>query len=83
MVFEKLKEIITDEVPSVDVDKISMDAKFAEDLNMDSLDVVQIVMAVEDEFGIEVPDDAAEKFANATVGDVVREIQKATGDKED
>ena len=52
MEFEKLKQIIVNEVPRVDPAKITPEARFVDDLEMDSLDVVQVVMAIEDTFGI-------------------------------
>lgn len=79
MEFEKLKQIIINEVSHVDADKITMDAKFVDDLEMDSLDVVQVVMAIETEFGIEVPDDAAEHMI--TVKDAVDSIKAAVAGK--
>ena len=79
MEFEKLKQIIINEVSHVDADKITMDAKFVDDLEMDSLDVVQVVMAIETEFGIEVPDDAAEHLI--TVKDAVDSIKAAVANK--
>ncbi|SFG09054.1 acyl carrier protein [Oribacterium sp. WCC10] len=79
MEFEKLKEIITKEVSHVEADKITLTAKFVDDLEMDSLDVVQVVMAIEEEFGIEVPDDAAEHMI--TVQDAVSAIQEAVKNK--
>ncbi len=75
MEFEKLKEIITNEVSHVDPDKITPEARFVDDLEMDSLDVVQVVMAIEESFGIEVPEDAAEHMT--TVQDAVNAIQAA------
>lgn len=74
MEFEKLKEIIA-EVLSIDPDEISMDTTFIEDLGADSLDVFQIIMALEDEFDIEIPNEAAESIV--TVGDAVEQIRNA------
>ena len=74
MEFEKLKKIIA-EVCDVDEDKITMDSTFKDDLDADSLDVFQIVTAIEDEF--EISDEDAEKIV--TVGDAVEQIQNATG----
>ena len=68
MEFEKLKKIIA-EVCDVDEDKITMDSTFKDDLDADSLDVFQIVTAIEDEFELEI----------VTVGDAVEQIQNATG----
>ncbi|MBO5597454.1 MAG: acyl carrier protein [Oribacterium sp.] len=79
MEFEKLKEIIIREVSHVKADKITLEAKFVDDLEMDSLDVVQVVMAIEEEFGIEVPDDAAEHLT--TVQEAVTAIHDAVAAK--
>lgn len=76
MEFEKLKKIIV-EVCDVDEDKITMDSTFKDDLDADSLDVFQIVTAIEDEFELEISDEDAEKIV--TVGDAVEQIQNATG----
>ena len=76
MEFEKLKKIIA-EVGDVDEDKITMDSTFKDDLDADSLDVFQIVTAIEDEFELEISDEDAEKIV--TVGDAVEQIQNATG----
>ena len=76
MEFEKLKKISA-EVCDVDEDKITMDSTFKDDLDADSLDVFQIVTAIEDEFELEISDEDAEKIV--TVGDAVEQIQNATG----
>lgn len=76
MEFEKLKKIIA-EVCDVDEGKITMDSTFKDDLDADSLDVFQIVTAIEDEFELEISDEDAEKIV--TVGDAVEQIQNATG----
>ena len=76
MEFEKLKKIIA-EVCAVDEEKITMDSTFKDDLDADSLDVFQIVTAIEDEFELEISDEDAEKIV--TVGDAVEQIQNATG----
>ena len=60
-----------------DEDKITMDSTFKDDLDADSLDVFQIVTAIEDEFELEISDEDAEKIV--TVGDAVEQIQNATG----
>ena len=75
MEFEKLKGIIVD-VLNVDEDEITMDTTFVDDLGADSLDVFQIIMGIEDEFDIQIPDDAAESIV--TVNDAVVQIQNAT-----
>ena len=80
MEFEKLKKIIA-EVCDVDEDKITMDSTFKDDLDADSLDVFQIVTAIEDEFELEISDEDAEKIV--TVGDAVEQIQNATGNNYD
>ena len=74
-VFEKVKSIIV-EVLGVDADEITPEASFLDDLGADSLDIVELVMAIEDKFGLEIPDEDAEKIA--TVGDAVRYIQSRT-----
>ena len=73
MVFEKIAEIIANQF-DVEVDSISMETSFVDDLKADSLDVVEIIMAIEDEYGIEVPDEKLENVK--TVGDVVGYIEK-------
>ena len=72
MEFEKLKKVIA-EVLSVDPDEITMDTTFTDDLGADSLDVFQIIMGLEEEFDIEIPNEDAEKIV--TVGDVVEQIK--------
>ncbi len=70
----KVKEIIVEQL-GVEADKVTTDAKFIEDLGADSLDTVELVMAFEDKFGIEVPDEEAEKLKS--VADVVAYINKS------
>lgn len=67
-VFEKVKKIISDKL-GVESDKIKENSSFIDDLGADSLDVVDLAMALEDEFGVRIEDDKLEKFI--TVGDVV------------
>ena len=74
MEFEKIKKIIA-EVLNMDEDSITMDSTFADDLGADSLDVFQIIMGVEEEFEIEIPNEAAEQIV--TVGDAVEQIKNA------
>ena len=76
-IFEKLKGIIAEELPNVDAGSISMDSRFKEDLQCDSLDVAQIVVAIEDVFSIEIPLDATTSIR--TVGEAVEAIRKAVG----
>ena len=73
--FEKLKKIIA-EVLNEDEDDITMETTFVDDLGADSLDVFQIIMGIEEEFDIEIPNDAAEQIV--TVGDAVEQIKAAT-----
>ena len=70
--FEKIREIIADKL-SISEDEITMDSAFLEDLNADSLDIVELIMALEDELDMEIPDEDAENFV--TVGDVVRFVK--------
>ena len=74
MEFEKLQKIIS-EVLSVEPEQITMDSTFIDDLGADSLDVFQIIMAIEEEFDIEIDNDAAEGIV--TVGDAVEQIRNA------
>lgn len=74
MEFEKLKKIIVD-VLNVDENEITMDTTFIDDLGADSLDVFQIIMGLEKEFDIEIPNEQAEKIV--TVGDAVEQIKAA------
>lgn len=69
MVFERIRQILMDQL-DLEEDKITMESDIVEDLEADSLDVVDLVMTMEDEFGVEVPDDKIEGFK--TVGDIVR-----------
>ncbi len=72
MTFEKVKDIISEQL-GIDAEEITMESSFIDDLGADSLDVVELIMALEAEFDIEIPDEAAEKVA--TVGDVVEYIK--------
>ena len=74
MEFEKLKKIIVD-VLNVDENEITMDTTFIDDMGADSLDVFQIIMGLEEEFDIEIPNEQAEKIV--TVGDAVEQIKAA------
>ena len=74
MEFEKLKKIIA-EVLNVDEEEITMDTTFVDDLGADSLDIFQIIMGIEEEFDIEIPNEAAEQIV--TVGDAVEQIKNA------
>jgi acyl carrier protein len=70
--FDKIKKIIVDQL-GVDESEVTEDASFMDDLGADSLDTVELVMALEEEFGIEIPDEDAEKLQ--TVGDALKYIQ--------
>ena len=74
MEFEKLQQIIA-EVLNVEPDEITMDTTFVDDLGADSLDVFQIIMGIEEEFDIEIPNEAAESIV--TVADAVKQIKNA------
>jgi len=72
---DRVKKIIVDQL-GVDADKVKPEASFIDDLGADSLDIVELVMALEEEFNIEIPDEDAEKAR--TVGDVMQYVsQKA------
>lgn len=71
-IFEKVKEIIVERL-SVDEKDVSKEASFIDDLGADSLDTVELVMALEEEFGLEIPDEEAEKIVS--VGDAVKYIE--------
>lgn len=73
---ERLKKIVVEHL-GVDADKVTENASFIDDLGADSLDNVELVMAFEEEFDIEIPDDAAEHIQ--TVGDAVKFIQERLG----
>lgn len=73
---EKVRSIIVDQL-GVESDKVTADAKFIEDPGADSLDTVELVMAFEENFDIEVPDEEAEKLQS--VADVVAYIEKVQG----
>ena len=73
MVLEKVKAILAEQF-DVDEDKITADTDLQEDLGADSLDVVDLLMSIEDEFDVEVPDEEIENIK--TVGDIVRYIEE-------
>lgn len=70
---DRVKEIIVEQL-GVNPDQVTPEAKFIEDLGADSLDTVELVMAFEEEFGAEIPDEDAEKMQ--TVGDVIKYIEE-------
>ena len=71
--FEKIRSIISEQLSIDDIDSITLDTSLAEDLEADSLDAVEVIMALEDEFGIEIPDEEAENFK--TIGDICKFIE--------
>ena len=78
MEFEKLRDIIV-EVLNVDETEVTMESTFIDDLGADSLDVFQIIMGIEEEFDIEIPNEEAEKIV--TVGDAVEQLKKAVSEQ--
>ena len=70
---DKIKQIIAEQL-GVKKEEVTDNAKFVDDLGADSLDTVELIMALEEEFGIEVPDEQAEKLT--TVGDVIKYIEE-------
>ncbi|EJP6473309.1 acyl carrier protein [Clostridium sp. FAM 1755] len=75
MIFEKIKSTIAEQL-SIDEEEITMESSFIDDLGADSLDIVELIMALETEFDLEIPDEDAEKIS--TVGDVVNYIKSHT-----
>lgn len=72
-IFEKVKSIIVEQL-GVEEDEVKLEASFIDDLGADSLDIVELVMALEEEFELEIPDEDAEKIR--TVGDAVNYIKE-------
>ncbi|WP_187860111.1 acyl carrier protein [Helicobacter pylori] len=70
--FEDIQAVIAEQL-NVDVAQVTPEAEFVKDLGADSLDVVELIMALEEKFGVEIPDEQAEKIVN--VGDVVKYIE--------
>ncbi len=75
MIFEKVKDIVSN-ILGVETEEITMESSFMDDLGADSLDVVELIMDLQDEFSLEIPDEDAEKIH--TVGDVVEYIKEHT-----
>jgi acyl carrier protein len=71
--FDDVKEVVVEQL-NVNPDEVKEESKFVEDLGADSLDVVELVMALEEKFDIEIPDEDAEKIAN--VSDAIKFIEK-------
>ena len=74
MVLDKIKEMIVEQL-GVSADEIQPETNLMKDLEADSLDAVEIIMAIEDEYDIEIPDEDAEKFQ--TISDIVNYVEKA------
>ena len=73
MILDKIKELVVDQT-GVSTDELSMDTSLVNDLEADSLEAVEIIMAIENEFDIEIPDEDAEKFL--TIRDMVEYLEK-------
>jgi len=73
---DRVKKIVVEHL-GVESEKVTEDASFIDDLGADSLDIVELVMAFEEEFGVEIPDDAAEKII--TVSDAIKYIEENKG----
>ena len=73
MIFDRIRDIIIEQL-QVEESDVTMDTNLMKDLSADSLDAVEIIMAIEDEYGIEIPDEEAEKIQ--TVGDLVRYVEE-------
>jgi len=76
MTFEKIREIIANKI-QVDEEKITPETSLMKDLEADSLDAVEIIMGIEEEFDVEIPDSAAEGFQN--VGDIAKYVESKLG----
>ena len=74
---DKVKEIIVEQL-GVNAEQVTADASFIEDLGADSLDTVELVMAFEEEFGIDIPDEDAEQMR--TVGDAIKYLKENAGE---
>lgn len=75
MILKKVKNIVSEQL-GIDAEEITMESSFMDDLGADSLDIVELIMALETEFDLEIPDEDAEKIS--TVGDVVEYIKAHT-----
>ena len=74
MVFDKVREVVADQLGVEDIDSITLATSLMKDLEADSLDAVEIIMALEDEFGVEISDEEAENFKN--IGDICKYIEE-------
>lgn len=77
-VFDRVQNVVSEQL-GVDSDKVTPDAEFVQDLNADSLDLVELIMQLEEEFGVEISDEEAENIV--TVGDALEYIQEHTAAK--
>ena len=77
MVFDKIQSLIVEQLDA-DADAVTMEANIQDDLGADSLDLVDLITSIEDEFDIQIPDEAVDDIK--TVGDIVRYVEKETGD---
>ena len=77
-IFERIRDFLAEQLSIDDVDSISMDSDIIKDFDADSLDIVDMVMTQEDEFGIEIPDEAIIEMH--TIGDVVRYVEANKAD---
>ena len=77
-IFERIRDFLAEQLSIDDVDSISMDSDIIKDFDADSLDIVDMVMTLEDEFGIEIPDEAIIEMH--TIGDVVRYVEANKAD---
>ena len=77
---QKVKNIIADQL-GVGEEEIKPTSSFIEDLGADSLDIVELVMAIEEEFGLEIPDEDAERMQN--IGDVISYVEERTAGRDD
>lgn len=75
MIFEKVRDVIAQQT-GISPEEIKMESSFVEDLNIDSLDLVELIMALEDEYGVEFSEEDAEQIK--TIGDIVHYITKNT-----
>lgn len=77
MVFDKIQSLIVEQLDA-DAEAVTMEANIQDDLGADSLDIVDLITSIEDEFDIQIPDEAVDDIK--TVGDIVRYVEKETGD---
>lgn len=77
MVFEKVRDIVAEQL-DVDAEEITMESSIVDDLGADSLDVVDLVMSIEEEFDVEIPDEDVENIK--TVGDIVKYVESASNE---